>query len=143
MKIKHKLVKEFQYITTDKKIFILSVGTILDNYTYNLNGTEIPIDKEIIENNPIYFQVLDWRKELLVQLKANKVPKPTIVAKAILPFIEMVIASIDAPITYPDLEEKEKRLIIIENDLIVSQEQLTTKLEETTILLNMLNNKKE
>ena len=32
MKIKHKVIKEFQYLSPDKKIFILKIGTILEEY---------------------------------------------------------------------------------------------------------------
>ena len=55
MKIKHKVVKEFQYLTPDKKIFILKVGTILDEYIYKVKNESINIDKDIIDNNPDFF----------------------------------------------------------------------------------------
>ena len=49
MKIKHKVIKEFQYLSPDKKIFILNVGTILEEYNYRVKTEIIPIDRDIID----------------------------------------------------------------------------------------------
>ena len=48
MKIKHKCIKEFQYLSPDKKIFILKLGTILNEYVYNVKGEDIKIDREVL-----------------------------------------------------------------------------------------------
>ena len=95
MKIKHKVVKEFQYLSPDKKIFILKAGTILEEYNYKIKSDIIPIDKDIIDNNPEFFDIIDWRAELLTYIKANKLPTPAVLTKKLIPFIdEMVLSSI-------------------------------------------------
>ena len=38
MKIKHKLLSDYQYITNDKKIFLIKSGTIIEEYLYKLKG---------------------------------------------------------------------------------------------------------
>lgn len=95
MKIKHKVVKEFQYLSPDKKIFILKVGTILEEYNYKVKTEIVPIDRDIIDNNPEFFEVIDWKAELLTYIKANKLPTPAVLTKKLIPFIdEMVLYSI-------------------------------------------------
>lgn len=95
MKIKHKVVKEFQYLSPDKKIFILKVGTVLEEYNYKVKTEVVPIDKDIIDNNPEFFEVIDWKAELLTYIKTNKLPTPAVLTKKLIPFIdEMVLSSI-------------------------------------------------
>lgn len=94
MKIKHKVVKEFQYLSPDKKIFILKVGTILEEYNYKVKTEIVPIDRDIIDNNPEFFEIIDWKAELLTYIKANKLPTPAVLTKKLIPFIdEMVLSS--------------------------------------------------
>ena len=96
MKIKHKLLSDYQYLTPDKKIFILKSGTIINNYIYSIKDESIPIDKDIIDNNPDFFEVVDYKYELLAYLKSNKIPQPTQMHKKLLPFIEeMILTSIN------------------------------------------------
>ena len=95
MKIKHKVVKEFQYLSPDKKIFILKAGTILEEYNYKVKTETIVIDRDIIDNNPEFFEIVDWKAELLTYIKVNKLPTPTVLTKKLIPFIdEMVLSSI-------------------------------------------------
>jgi hypothetical protein len=122
MKIKHKVIKEFQYLSPDKKIFILKVGTILEEYNYRVKTEIIPIDKDIIDNNPEFFEVIDWKAELLSYMRAEKMPQPAQLGKKLIPFIEdMVLSSIqqNAPqqsgnyiddFQVRELERKEKDL---------------------------------
>jgi len=94
MKIKHKVVKEFQYLSPDKKIFILKAGTILEEYNYKVKTETIAIDKDIIDNNPEFFEIIDWKAELLTYIKTNKLPTPAVLTKKLIPFIdEMVLSS--------------------------------------------------
>lgn len=94
MKIKHKVVKEFQYLSPDKKIFILKAGTILEEYNYKIKTETIAIDRDIIDNNPEFFEIVDWKAELLAYIKANKLPTPAVLTKKLIPFIdEMVLSS--------------------------------------------------
>lgn len=114
MKKKHKLTKDFQYISPDKKIFILKTGIILEGYIYRVKNESIPIDKDIIENNPEFFELLDYKSELLSYLKACKIQTPSIIAKKLIPFIEDIILSssqnnID-PSLIKDIEKRESQV---------------------------------
>lgn len=93
MKIKHKVIKEFQYLSPDKKIFILKVGTILEEYVHKVKTELIPIDKAIIDNNPEFFEVIDWKNELLTFMRAEKMPQPAQLGKKLIPFFEEMIMS--------------------------------------------------
>lgn len=94
MRIKHKLLSDYQYIAADKKIFLIKAGTIIIEYQYNLKETSIGIDRDIIEANPQIFSPIDWQSELLIYIKAQKLPSPAALHKKIVPFIqEMALSS--------------------------------------------------
>jgi DNA repair exonuclease SbcCD ATPase subunit len=120
MKIKHKLLADYQYVTPDKKIFPIKAGTIIDEYIYKVKDELIPIDKDIIDNNPDFFEPVDWKYELLLHIKSNKIPQPTQMQKKMIPFIEeMVLSSITqntgggAKLDVDKLREIEERESII------------------------------
>ncbi len=96
MKIKHKVVKEFQYLSEDKKIFVLKAGTIIEEYNYKAKSETIAIDSAIIDNNPEFFEIVDWKADLLAYIKANKLPTPAVLAKKLIPFFEDIVASSSA-----------------------------------------------
>ena len=118
MKIKHKVVKEFQYLSPDKKIFILKVGAILEEYVYKVKTELIPIDKAIIDNNPEFFEVIDWKAELLTFMRSEKMPQPAQLGKKLIPFFEeMIMSSIQQqsgpsmdPSLMKDVERREDEL---------------------------------
>jgi len=118
MKIKHKVVKEFQYLSPDKKIFILKVGTILEEYIYKVKTELIPIDRAIIDNNPEFFEVIDWKAELLTFMRSEKMPQPAQLGKKLIPFFEeMIMSSIQQqtgpsmdPSLMKDVERREDKL---------------------------------
>jgi hypothetical protein len=93
MKIKHKLLSDFQYISPDKKIFIIKAGTVLEAYNYKLKSDIIPIDREIVDANPEIFSIIDWKAELLTYIKTNKLPTPAVLTKKLIPFIEEIVLS--------------------------------------------------
>ena len=109
MKIKHKVIKEFQYLSPDKKIFILKLGTILEDYIYKVKTELIPIDKDIIDNNPDFFIVIDWKAELLTYLKTNKIPQPAVLGKKLFPFMEEFILPSATQQSGPVLDESKWR----------------------------------
>lgn len=138
MKIKHKLLSDYQYLTPDKKIFILKAGTIINNYIYSIKDESIPIDKDIIDNNPDFFEVVDYKYELLAYLKSNKISQPAQMHKKLLPFIEeMILTSMNnnsntgASISEDELKELEKK----ENDLNSRERRIKDKEEEIEIRL--------
>lgn len=133
MKLKHKVIKEFQFLTDDKKILILKVNTILEEYIYNQKDENIIIDKDIVDNNPEFFQEVDWKAELLSYLKSNKIPQPAVLSKKLIPFIDDMILSVTPEIISGvtvddeyvkeleqkeyDLGKKESRLADVEEDI--------------------------
>jgi DNA repair exonuclease SbcCD ATPase subunit len=125
MKIKHKVVKEFQYLSPDKKIFILKIGAILEEYIYKVKTELIPIDKAIIDNNPEFFEVIDWKAELLTFMRAEKMPQPAQLGKKLIPFFEdMIMSSIQHdnvpsmdPALMKDVERREAELNTFKRDL--------------------------
>ena len=112
--IRHKLLQDFQFISKDKKIFVLKKGIILEEYIYSVKNDKIPIEKDIVDNNPLYFESLDWRNELILYLKTQKLPTPSILAKKIIPFIEdMILSSIQQSTHTSNTDDIDKREIEI------------------------------
>ena len=136
MKIKHKVVKEFQYLSPDKKIFIMKAGTILEEYNYKIKSDIIPIDKDIIDNNPEFFEIIDWKAELLTYIKANKLPTPAVLTKKLIPFIEeMVLSSIQQNTTKGTVVDESvvKELERKESDLNSREKRIKEKEDEIDI----------
>lgn len=139
MKVKHKVVKEFQYLSPDKKIFILKIGTILEEYNYRVKTEIIPIDKDIVDNNPEFFEVIDWKVELLSYMRAEKLPQPAQLGKKIIPFIEeMILSSIGQnnqqgqvvdEYQIKELERKEKDLNNRESRIRDKEEEIDIRLK--------------
>jgi chromosome segregation ATPase len=124
MKTKHKLIQDFQFISADKKIFVLKSGTILEEYNYKLKSEIIPIDKDIIDSNPLFFELIDWKSELMSYMKQNKMPQPAQLGKKLIPFIEeMVLSSLQQnsvsmdPSLVRDLEKRESELLSSKREL--------------------------
>ena len=128
MKIKHKLLSDYQLITTENKIVLIKSGTIIENYTYE----GIEIDKSIIDSNTNYFEIMSWKNELIIFMKKSKIPQPAVLGKKLFPFMEEFILS--STTTQPatrldesksrelddkefDLNRREKRIKEKEDDL--------------------------
>jgi chromosome segregation ATPase len=125
MNIKHKLLIDYQYISLDKKIFVIKSGTIIENYCYKANGEQLPIDKSIILANPQIFSAIDWKIELVNVMKAAKLPQPAVIAKKIIPFLDEMVMSTAAETSSVSSEELEK----IESDY----KEKTRRLKEREI----------
>jgi DNA repair exonuclease SbcCD ATPase subunit len=125
MKIKHKLLTDYQYTTSDKKIFLIKSGTIIEEYLYKLKGENIPIDRDIVEANPQIFDPIDWKAELLSFMRSEKMPQPAQLGKKLIPFFEdMIMSSIKHdnvtsmdPTLMKDLEKREDDLNTFKRDL--------------------------
>jgi len=119
MKTKHKLIQDFQFISADKKIFVLKSGTILEEYNYKLKSEIVPIDKDIVDSNPLFFELIDWKSELMSYMRSEKMPQPAQLGKKLIPFIEeMVLSSLQQnsggsmdPSLIRDLEKRESDLL--------------------------------
>lgn len=136
MKIKHKVVKEFQYLSPDKKIFVLKPGTVLEEYNYKVKAEVIPIDKEIIDNNPEFFETIDWKAELMSYMKVNKMPQPAQLGKKLIPFIEeMVLSSIQAAPAPAVDEARAREVEALSQELSSRERRIKDKEEEAEIRL--------
>lgn len=124
MKVKHKLLSDYQYTSIDKKIFQIKTGTIIEDY--RLKGENLLLDKEVIDANPQLFQLIDWKIELLSYLKANKIPQPSQVSKKMLPFIEDVLLSNMSDVTVDNTSDRSKEL----EDLESSLKRLKSRLDD-------------
>jgi chromosome segregation ATPase len=138
MKIKHKVIKEFQYLSPDKKIFILKLGTILEDYVYKIKSDLITIDKDIIDNNLDFFIVVDWKSELLAYLKSNKIAAPAVLSKKLYPFMEeFILQSPTEQVSVPVLDNSRSReLDDKEFDLTRREKRLKEKEEDLEARLN-------
>lgn len=146
MKIKHKLLSDYQYVAPDKKIFLIKSGTIIEEYFYKLKSENIPLDKEIVDLNPQIFEILDWKSELLTHMKVQKFPTPSQFHKKLVPFIEeMVLSSIQqnsGPVSTID-ESKVKELEWKEIDLNNRDKRIKDKEEEVDIRLKRVEKREQ
>jgi predicted ribosome quality control (RQC) complex YloA/Tae2 family protein len=141
MKIKHKLLADYQYTTSDKKIIVLKSGTILEEYSYKLKGDSIQIDKDIIEANPELFILIDWKSELLTYIKANKLPTPAVLTKKLIPFIEEMVLSNAQPVVLntPVIDEnKVRELEARESSISIREKVVKEKEDEIEIRLKRI-----
>lgn len=131
MNLKHKVIKDFQYLTPDKKIFTLKSGTIIEEYVFKIKNEYVTIDKDVIDNNPDFFEIVEWKAELLTYLKTNKIPQPALLSKKIIPFIMEIISSIEQPqIKNDSFSEERERLRDKEKDYDIRIERLERKEKE-------------
>lgn len=160
MKVKHKLLSDYQYITSDKKIFIIKTNTILEDYCFKAKGENIYIDRDIIDANPEIFQIIDWKMELLVWLKANKIPQPSVMSKKLIPFIDEMVISAMTPINnssistdinlLQEVNDKEIKIINLkkeldykESDLTLREKRIKDVEDEISIRLNMIEKRED
>ncbi len=139
MKIKHKLLSDFQYVDSEKKIITLKKGSILEEYLYKTKTENIFIDKEIIDSNPDYFLLFDWKLDFLAHIKYNKIPQPAQIHKKMLPFLEDLLSSFDEDDSeqsltvsenyLEELKEKEKQLNIREKRILDKEGELSIRLK--------------
>jgi hypothetical protein len=129
MAIKHKVLKDFQLLTEDKKILILKAKTIIEDYKFKNKSETVSVPVDIIKNNPDYFSFIDWKEELQSYLKVNKIAQPAVITKKLVPFIETMMQESgtktkEVIIEKPKVVEKE---VIVEK--IISDDSLSIELE--------------
>jgi hypothetical protein len=115
MAVKHKVLKDFQLLTNDKKIIVLKAKTVLEDYKYVTKNDNVLVEREIIDNNPDFFSPINWKEELNTYLRQNKIPQPAVITKKLVPFIEeMFVIQTDSSQTteqpYIDVIQKELEL---------------------------------
>jgi N-terminal acetyltransferase B complex non-catalytic subunit len=154
MKIKHKLLNDFQYVDDEKKIITLKKGTILEDYLYKTKTERVNVDKEIVNSNPDYFQFIDWKLDLLAHIKSNKIPQPSQIQKKILPFIEELLNSFEVDSNSSDnisisesyleeIKEKEEEIKEKQRELTNREKRLLDKEEEISIRLKRIEKREE
>lgn len=85
---KFKIIKDYQLTTQDKRIIILKAKVFIVDNVYVNKDVRVNLDPVLVENNPEYFQFIDWKTDFINYLKTNKIPQPSVVAKKIFPYIE-------------------------------------------------------
>ena len=147
MKIKHKLLSDYQHLTSDKKIFLIKSGTILNNYVYSVGDEEILIDSDIVNSNPGIFSPVDWKQELHQYIKSNKFPQPKTLAGKLEPFIEeMILTSIsnsDSDNSPKVDESMVKELELKESDLNRRENRIKDKEDEIELRLNRIEKREQ
>ncbi len=136
MKNKFKLLSDYQYVSSDKRIFLIKAGTIIEDYTFKTKGVDIKIDKEIVDVNPQLFQLLDWKTELLSHLKVSKIPQPAQVSKKLIPFIEDIILSTTS--SSDNSDDKYNEIIELENSIKRRESRLNDNEDDINIRLKIL-----
>jgi len=151
MVTKHKVLKDFQLLTDDKKIVILKAKTVIENFTYKLKTGDVIVSKEIINNNPDYFSFVDWKEDLQTYLKTNKIAQPAVITKKLVPFVENLLETNSKVITKEVLVETPVEIKVKDTDIDTMQLklELETKIKKLDLQEKLLNdeidqtNKKE
>jgi len=146
MTLKHKVIKEFQFLSPDKKIFVLKAGTILEEYKHKVKNETIDIDRDIIDSNPDFFEIIDWKSELLSYMKANKMQQPSQLGKKLIPFIEDMILSSTQAQSAPDVvvdESMAKDLENRESDLRGRERRIKDKEDEIEVRLKRVEKRED
>jgi hypothetical protein len=127
MATKHKVLKDFQLLTEDKKILILKAKSIIEDYKFKTKTDVVNVSSEVIKNNPDYFSYIDWKEELQTYLKTNKIAQPAVITKKLVPFIEYLMEENlgkEVIAEKPKIVEKE---VIIEKPQIIEKEVIVEK----------------
>jgi len=127
MAIKHKVLKDFQLITEDKRIVIIKAKTIIENYKFKNKNELVTVPIDVIKNNTDYFANFDWKEELQTFLRTNKIPQPAIITKKIVPFIETLMGENDGVTREIIVEKEVVKEVIVEKPKIVEKEVIVEK----------------
>jgi hypothetical protein len=128
MAIKHKVLKDFQLLTEDKKILILKAKTIIEDYKFKNKSETVSVPVDIIKNNPDYFSFIDWKEELQSYLKVNKIPQPAVITKKLVPFIETMMDQGNTTIKEVIVEKEVIKEVIVEKPKVVEKEVIVEKM---------------
>ena len=88
-----EVIKDFQYMNDKMQILVLPVGEVLEKqdsefYRFKKRTSIYTVPVEIIENNPSFFKQVDWREDLLREMKKNKKSTTPAVHKQVVAYIE-------------------------------------------------------
>ena len=128
MAIKHKVLKDFQLLTDDKKIIILKAKTVIEDYKFKNKSETVSVPVDIIKNNPDYFSFIDWKEELQSYLKVNKIAQPAVITKKLVPFIETMMDQGNTTIKEVIIEKEVIKEVIVEKPKVVEKEVIVEKM---------------
>ena len=84
--MKHKSLIDYTHIGgINEQITILPKGTIFIDYTTEYKGEVYKINPLVIDNNPEYFEEVNWKQELRLYFKSNKTKLPDSIKRNPLP----------------------------------------------------------
>jgi seryl-tRNA synthetase len=128
MAIKHKVLKDFQLLTDDKKIIILKAKTVIEDYKFKNKSETVSVPVDIIKNNPDYFSFIDWKEELQSYLKVNKIAQPAVITKKLVPFIETMMDQGNTTIKEVIVEKEVIKEVIVEKPKVIEKEVIVEKM---------------
>lgn len=140
MTTKHKVIQDYQLTTPDKKIIILKAKTNIIDYRYINKTDNILVEKDIIDNNPEYFAIVDWKEDFTNYLKTNKIPQPAVLSKKITPFFEEMLNNLTSDgQTTSTISESDKDIKKIESKLKDREDEVKSREEAASKYESYLN----
>jgi hypothetical protein len=91
--MRYEVIKDFQYTNEKMQIMILPKNQTIekydtDTYIFKIKGKTYQIPAIIIENNPSFFKGVNWREDLLKEMKKNKRSTTAAIHKQIVEYID-------------------------------------------------------
>ncbi len=91
--MRFEVIKDFQYTNEKMQIMVLPKGQSIekydqDTYIFKIRGKTYQIPALIIENNPQFFKGVNWREDLLKEMKKNKRSTTAAIHKQVVEYID-------------------------------------------------------
>jgi len=91
--MRFEVIKDFQYTNEKMQIMILPKGQLIekydqDTYVFKLKSKKYQIPAIIVENNPSFFKGVNWREDLLKEMKKNKRSTTAAIHKQVIEYID-------------------------------------------------------
>ena len=91
--MRYEVIKDFQYTNEKMQIMILPESQVVeqydaDTYMFKMRTKAYQITALLVENNPSFFKVVDWREDLLREMKKDKKSTTPTIHKQVVAYIE-------------------------------------------------------
>jgi len=91
--MRFEVIKDFQYTNEKMQIMVLPKNQTIekydqDTYIFKIRSKTYQIPAAIIENNPSFFKGVNWREDLLKEMKKNKRSTTAAIHKQIVEYID-------------------------------------------------------
>ena len=139
MSIKHKVLQDFQFVQPGKKILILKAKTILEDYAYQTKTEVVIIPQSIVDSNPEFFSLIDWKMEFQSHIRALKLAQPAILAKKLIPFIETLL--LDSNSSPTDNSDISFQLTKKDEEIMTKDTEIKSKDKELSDIKKLLSSK--